>query len=196
MAINHGFNLNATASTQIWNFPKLKGQENYHRWSKKMKSALKYCGLWDIVENRAIGYPEELPEEQTVIEQLADGTGRQRITVPGPSNEQVQARQVQLKAWQHLNNQAAELIYSMCEENPSVAIEDEDVAMNRWIKLRTDYSDSGFVPALPSCKSFGQHHYRVATVQLRPTSPIYAQSQKISSVWEHQLTAGFLLRCY
>ena len=50
LASAQAFNLQATAMTQIWNFPKLKGQENYHSWSKKMKSALKHSDLWKIGE--------------------------------------------------------------------------------------------------------------------------------------------------
>lgn len=64
---------------------------------------------------------------------------------PIPTNEQLLAYQAEIKAWEGLNNQAAALIYSMCEDGPAESIEDEEVAMNRWIKLQTDYTDTGFV---------------------------------------------------
>ena len=33
----------------------------------------------------------------------------------------------------------------MCEDKPAEAVEDEEIAMNRWVKLQTDDTDSGFV---------------------------------------------------
>ena len=137
--------MHAAALTQIWNFPKLKGQENYQPWAKKMRSALKYCGLWDIVEQGIGMFPEDLPERQSEEERLADGTIRTRVIVHGPSNEQVLAYQADMKVWKEVNNQASELIYSMCEDKPAEAIEDDEVAMNRWTKLESQYVDSGFV---------------------------------------------------
>lgn len=127
MASSQAFTANATALTHIWNFPKLKGQENYQAWSKKMKSALKYSGLWKIVEEGIASFPDDLPID------------------PAPSNTQVEAYNMKMKAWKDINNQASELIYSMCEDNPADAIEDETVAMNRWAKLEGNYTDSGFV---------------------------------------------------
>ena len=121
------FNMQAAALTQIWQFPKLKGQENYQPWAKKMKSALKYSGLWEIVEDGSAMFPEDLP------------------TAPAPTEAQALAYQEAVKVWKNLNNQASELIYSMCEDKPSEAIEDVEVAQHRWDKLETDYTDSGFV---------------------------------------------------
>lgn len=122
---------NVSSITQIWNFSKLKGQENYHQWSKKMKSALRYNGLWEIVENGMFAFPADLPEEETVQEQQADGTIVTRITVAEPTQAEAAAYQAELKVWKDLNNHASELIYSMCEDKPAEAIEDEEVAMNR-----------------------------------------------------------------
>lgn len=58
---SQSFNMNANALTQIWNFPKLKGQENYQPWSKKMRSALKYCGLWEVVDQGIGIFPDDPP---------------------------------------------------------------------------------------------------------------------------------------
>ena len=127
MAANQSFNMQAAALTQIWAFPKLKGQENYQPWAKKMRSALKYSGLWQIVESGRKLFPNDLSVE------------------PPPTEEQVTAYQKSITSWKDLNNQAAELIYSMCEEKPAEAIEDVDLAMSRWNKLEEDYTDSGFV---------------------------------------------------
>lgn len=135
----------SAAQAQIWDFPKLKGQENYQPWAKKMKSALKFNGLWKIVEQGLETFPADLPVQETVAEQQSDGTIRNRITREGPTEAQVNTYQAEMKTWKGLNNQASELIYTKCEEKPAEAIEDEEFATNRWVKLQTDYSDSGFV---------------------------------------------------
>ena len=92
-----------------------------------MKSALVYSDLWDVVQNANKDFPTDLP------------------VTPAPTAAQATAYQAQLKTWKQTNNQASELIYSMCEDKPAEAIEDDEVAMNRWIKLKNNYSDSGFV---------------------------------------------------
>ena len=130
------FNMNAASLTQIWNFPKLKGQENYQPWSKKMKSALEFSGLWDIVEQGPQMFPDDLPKGQT------DAQGR---VTRGPTEGQVRKYDSNLKEWNTLNSQASELIYSMCEEKPAEAIKEEEIATNRWHKLERDYVNSGFV---------------------------------------------------
>ena len=113
------FNMQTAAAwTHIWSFPKLKGQKNYQLWAKKMKSALKYSGLWHIVEQGSDTYPTDLP---------------------------IESHEVALKAWKEVNDQAAELIYSMCEKKPAEAIKNEHIAQNRWEKLEKDHTDSGFV---------------------------------------------------
>lgn len=109
-----------------------------------MKSALKYSGLWDVVEQGVELLPEDLPLQRTVQQTLADGTVQNQI-IPGPTNAEVLAYDAAVKAWKDLNNQATELIYSMCEEKPAEAIEDIEHATNRWVQLETDYTDSGFV---------------------------------------------------
>lgn len=91
-----------------------------------MKSALKYSGLWEIVEPGATLIPKDLHAD------------------PAPSEVDIRAYEASLKCWKDLNNQASELIYSMCDDKPAKTIKDEDMAMNRWSKLRTDYTDSGF----------------------------------------------------
>ena len=127
MATNQSqsFNMNANALTQIWNFPKLKGQENYQPWSKKMRSALKYCNLWEVVDQGSALFPDNLSD--------------------APTTAQAAAYKLAVKIWKNLNNQASELIYSMCDEKPAEAIKNDELAINRWTKLQTDYSDSGFV---------------------------------------------------
>ena len=64
---------------------------------------------------------------------------------PVPTNEHLLADRAETKVWKERNNQAAALIYSMCEDGPAESIEDEEAAMNRWIRLQTDYTDTGFV---------------------------------------------------
>ena len=99
------------AITQVWNFPKLKGQENYHSWAKKMRKALKYNALWDMVN-------------------------------------EAQTHQTAVTAWKTMNAQAGGLIHSMCEEKPAEKIEDLPTATERWMKLKMDYTSSGFVDRL------------------------------------------------
>ena len=76
MATTHSLNIGANALTQIWNFLKLKGQENYQPRSKKIKSALKYYGLWKVVNQGIESFPTDLSED------------------PAPSNAQLLAYQV------------------------------------------------------------------------------------------------------
>ncbi|CAF9916357.1 hypothetical protein IMSHALPRED_003053 [Imshaugia aleurites] len=135
--------MNAADPTEIWDFHKLRGRDNYHVWSEKMKSALKYSRLWDVVEQGHALLSDDSSGKQTVQEQQQDGTVTVRVIVPIP--EQVLTYESSLKEWKKLNNQAAELIYTMCEDQPAESIEDVDGAMNRWTKLESDYMDSGFV---------------------------------------------------
>ena len=128
------------ALTQIWDFPKLKGQENYHFWLKKMRSALNYCGLWDVVDSTD-SFLTDPSNSRDVLQ--ADGSITQTQHVA--TQEEALAYQAALKQWKNLNNQAAELIYSMCTEKPADSIEDEPIARNRWLSLEIDYMDSGFV---------------------------------------------------
>ena len=53
----------ANGLTQIWNFEKLKGQVNYLPWSN-MKSALRFSGLWEVVESNKI-FLDDLPTALT-----------------------------------------------------------------------------------------------------------------------------------
>ena len=111
------------AITQIWDLPKLKEQEDYHSWAKKMREALKYNALWDMVN-----------EAQVVPPVVANATP-----------EQLQAHQTAVTAWKTMNAQAGGLIHSMCEEIPADKIEDLPTATERWMKLKMDYTSSGFV---------------------------------------------------
>ena len=138
--------MNPAGLTKIWDFTRLKGQDNYHDWSKNMKSALKYSGLWDIVEQGHELLPDDLPQEEFVMETGVDEQPPvKRVTKPGPSREEVKEYQNDLKKWKDLNNQASELIYTMCDNRPKEAIEDVEHAMSRWTKLESNYMDTGFV---------------------------------------------------
>ena len=111
------------AITQVWNFPKLKGQEKYHSWAKKMREALKYNALWDMVN------------EAQVIPPLAANA----------TSAQAQAHETQLTVWKAMNAQAGGLIHSMCEEKPADKIEDLPTATEQWLQLKVDYTSVGFV---------------------------------------------------
>ena len=113
--------------TQIWVFPKLKGQENYQSWARKMQSALMFSNLWDIVEQGIDMRSAELP------------------TDPAPTAAATRIYEAAYKSWKEVNNQAAALIYSMCEDKPAEGIEEERVAQLRWEKLQKTYKSSGFV---------------------------------------------------
>ena len=108
---------------QIWNFPKLKGQENYEPWSRKMRNALIYCGLWEIVETGKDSFPEDTAT-----------TAPQRLT-----------HEAAVRTWEEKNSQGAALIYSMCEDKPAEAIEEEVSSHDRWEKLESNYVSSGFI---------------------------------------------------
>ena len=82
------------------------------------------CGLWEIVDQGTNIFPKDLP------------------TDPVPTNAQAAAYELAVKRWKDLNNQASKRIDSMCDEKPAKSIEDEDVAMNIWIKLQRDYPGS------------------------------------------------------
>lgn len=78
--------MRANALTQIWNFPKLKGQENYQPWFKKMKSALKYCDLWKVIEQGIEAFFRDLLNE------------------PASTNAQALVYQVTVQTWKDRNN--------------------------------------------------------------------------------------------
>ena len=111
------------AITQVWNFPKLKGQENYYSWAKKTREALKYNALWDMVN------------EAQVLSSL----------VVNATPEQLQVHETQVIAWKVMNAQVEGLIHSMCEEKSADKIEDLSIATERWMQLKMNYISSGFV---------------------------------------------------
>ena len=57
---------------------------------------------------------------------------------PASSKVEIWAHEASLKSWK---NQASELICSMCDDEPAEGVEDENVAMNRSSKLKTDYTN-------------------------------------------------------
>lgn len=128
MATTQASNKHAASLTEIWNFPKLKGRDDYQPWAKRMKSALKYCGLW-VVTSDSNHIPTRPPLDDDVN------------AVP----DRVEAYDEAEILWTSLNNHASGLIYSMCEETPAESIEDEKIAINRWQHLKKKYTDSGFV---------------------------------------------------
>ena len=65
--------------------------------------------------------------------------------VANATPEQLQAHQTAVTAWETMNAQAGDLIHSMCEEIPADKIEDLSTATERWMKLKMDYTSSGFV---------------------------------------------------
>ena len=138
-------NSNIAAVNQVWIFDKLKGQTNYHPWSKRMKSALKFSRLWDVVDQGTRLLPANLPEEELGHETTPQGEERTWVITPGPTPDEILAYQKAVESWKDLNSQAAELIYTMCEDIPAEAIEETDSAAKRWHQLAKDYSDSGFV---------------------------------------------------
>ena len=110
-----------------------------------MKSALKFSELWKIVEQEIDSFPVDLSIKETVAKEQADDFIRNRVVTSGPIQDQVRAYQTEMSVWEDLNNQASELIYNKCEDKPAENIEDEQFATNRWVRLQTDYFDSGFV---------------------------------------------------
>ena len=94
---------------QIWNFPKLKGQENYEPWSKKMRNALIYTGLWEVVDTGRATYPEDTTT-----------TAPQRL-----------AYEVVIRIWEEKNSQGAALIYFMYKDKLIEAIEEKISSYNR-----------------------------------------------------------------
>ena len=78
--------LSHAALTQIWNFPKLKSQQNYQSWVKKMKSALMYSDLWNVVQNANKDFLTNLS------------------VTSAPTTAQATAYQTQLKTWKQTNN--------------------------------------------------------------------------------------------
>ena len=145
----------SAALARIWDFPKLKGQENYQPWAKHMKSALKYNRLWDIVEKGVELLPEEPPKEKSHMEQGAEGEQPRRvIDQPGPTVQEALKYKEALDEFQDQNSQAAELIYAMCEDKPAEYIKDDEWATNRWITLQSHYMDSGFTLRFTKYKEF------------------------------------------
>ena len=79
------------------------------------------------MEVRVLGQPEE-----KVIDKA------------GPTEAQVLKYAADFDHWTDLNTQAMELIYTICEEKPAESIEEEEWATQRWVKLESQYQDSGF----------------------------------------------------
>ena len=111
------------ASNQIWNFPKLKGQENYCPWAKKMREALDYNGMWEMVSQKHVISPI-----------VADATPAQQ-----------EAYQASVTTWNTMNTQSKCLIYSMCEDEPGDKITDLSTAAEAWVTLKNDYTSTAYV---------------------------------------------------
>ena len=141
---------------RIWDFPKLKGQENYQPWSKSMKSALRYSRLWEIVERGLEIYPAELPEERSHVERANEEHPEDRVVIDqaGPTEAQTRQFSADHDHWMDLNSQTMELIYTMCEDKPREYIEDEEFAQDRWTKLENHYQSSGFTLRFTKYKEF------------------------------------------
>ena len=146
--------MQSAATARIWDFPKLKGQENYQPWCKSMKSALRYSRLWDVVEDLST-FPDDLPKEVShVVAATADRPEETVIDTPGPTEAQIKQYDTDINNFKDLNSQASELIYSMCEDKPREYIEDEEFAADRWINLENHYQDSGFTLRFTKYKQF------------------------------------------
>ena len=155
MSSSHKSIMKSAAMALIWDFPKLKGQENYHPWSKNMKSALRYSRLWDIVDHGVNMLPDDMPEEESHMEAAANGQPERKvIDKPGPTETQVKQYETSLEHWKDLNSQAMELIYAMCENEPREYVEDEEWATNRWVKLESHYQDLRFKVRFTKYKQF------------------------------------------
>ena len=109
---------------RIRDFPKLKGQENYHPWSKNMKSALKCSRLWDIVDYGVDMLRDDVPEEEW--QQQMDNRSGKSLTNPVPPRHKSKQYETDLEHWKDLNSQARELIYALCEEETCEYIEDDE----------------------------------------------------------------------
>ncbi len=111
------------AASQVWNFPKLKGQQNYYPWAKKMRVALSYNDMWERVST------QEVPP----------------LIVDNATQEQQQLYQATMVEWRRYNAQAMALIHSMCEEKPGDKITECLTAYDSWGVLQKSYTSSGYV---------------------------------------------------
>ena len=101
MTAPHTSVLQSAAMLRIWDFPKLKGQENYQPWAKSMKSALRYSRLWEIVEKGMGLYPSELPEETSHVERANDEHPEDRVVIDraGPTEAQIKQYNTEHDHW-------------------------------------------------------------------------------------------------
>ena len=129
---------NMAQTTRIWDFPKLKGQANYLPWTKNILSALEYGGiaLLNVVVDGRNVFPDDLPVETTAM-LVPEGGGEavRTITTAGPTQAQIVQYNNDLALWNELNSQAKSLIYTMCEDGAREAVEDDNYATDRWIRL-------------------------------------------------------------
>ncbi len=111
------------ASNHTWDFPKLKGQENYCSWAKNMRAALDSNGMWEMVGHKQVISP--IAANATLAQQ--------------------EAYQASVTAWKTMNTQSKCLIHSMCEDEPGDKIIDLSTAADAWATLKDDYTGTHYV---------------------------------------------------
>lgn len=107
----------------MYEFPKLKGIENYEKWSDDMTIVLKMNGLWWVTSGK-LEKPVIPPSNATT----ADEEGYAR----------------ELLEWEDKNMRACGMIKLSTERGPRIDIRDIEIATQIWSILKDRYEPSKF----------------------------------------------------
>lgn len=111
-------------SSDLYRFPKLKGNENYESWKVDIISALKAKGLWWVTSEK-MEKPEIPPFDVTSTVKRAYNTD--------------------MLAWEDKNDRACEMIVFSIEQRPCVHIENIKGVIEMWVILKNQYEQSNLI---------------------------------------------------
>ncbi len=108
-------------SSNIYRFPKLKGNENYESWRIDITSALKSKGLWWVTSGKL--------EKPGIPSSDATSTAKREYASD-------------LLTWEDKNDRACGMITFSAEQGPRVHIGNIEIATEMWSTLKAQYEQS------------------------------------------------------
>ena len=125
--------------TALWNFEKLKGNENYKPWSRSCKNALQTMGIWHAcVES---GPPIEPGD--TIIKDV-EGKMTSMKKPDDVYQKDLDTWRTKVPIWQAHDRIARGHIFNKLTETPQDIVEDLESSNEVWAMLQKRFSNQGY----------------------------------------------------
>ena len=128
--------------TALWNFEKLKGNDNYKAWARSCKNALQTMGVWhtclDII-------PPQRPSDTIVRE--VDGITAITKKTDTVYQAELTAWRTRLTKWHTHDRIARGHIFNKLTETPQDIVEDIEYSNEMWLMLQKRFSNQGYTKA-------------------------------------------------